>query len=364
MEKEINNLYNDIKVLIEKSRNKVYKTVNIEMINLYWNIGKIIIQKQEGKTRAKYGDLLVDGISKKLTEQFGKGFSKRNLERMRKFYLYYPIATSIMSQLSWTHYLELIKIKEKTKRDFYMHECIESGWTVEELQRQRNTLLYERLAASKDKSKLLELKEQGAICLEGVINYIYNHCVDENNTQMLKFLLFGLIKERDNQIDAFHNRRNTHISSWGLTLLFETNSIDSDLGKKYVDYILKENPGKEGQKLLVYLLKQEYSKGKYSLDVLLNAFLRIGTLDEFKTVIDNTISSWEGEGVTARNLTKIHEKLIKVNKEGAYRFAIYIALITMCYDWNGNAETQEYIRETTKLELIDKYIGKLRECIH
>ena len=161
MEKEINNLYNDIKVLIEKSRNKVYKTVNVEMINLYWNIGKIIIQKQEGKTRAKYGDLLVDGISKKLTEQFGKGFSKRNLERMRKFYLYYPIATSIMSQLSWTHYLELIKIKEKTKRDFYMHECIESGWTVEELQRQRNTLLYERLAASKDKSKLLELSDKG-----------------------------------------------------------------------------------------------------------------------------------------------------------------------------------------------------------
>ena len=161
MEKEINNLYNDIKVLIEKSRNKVYKTVNVEMINLYWNIGKIIIQKQEGKTRAKYGNLLVDGISKKLTEHFGKGFSKRNLERMRKFYLYYPIATSIMSQLSWTHYLELIKIKEKTKRDFYMHECIESGWTVEELQRQRNTLLYERLAASKDKSKLLELSDKG-----------------------------------------------------------------------------------------------------------------------------------------------------------------------------------------------------------
>ena len=66
----------------------------------------------------------------------------------------------------------------------------------------------------------------------------------------------------------------------------------------------------------------------------------------------------------AEQTSTIHEKLIKVNKEGAYRFAIYIALITMCYDWNGNAETQEYIRETTKLELIDEYIGKLRECIH
>lgn len=217
---------------------------------------------------------------------------------------------------------------------------------------------------SKVKAKLLELKEQGAICLEGVINYIYNHCVDENNTQMLEFLLFGLIKERDNQIDAFRNRRNIHISSWGLTLLFETDSIDSDLGKKYVDFILRENPGKEAQKLLVYLLRQEYSEGKYSLDVLLNAFLRIDTIDELKNVIDNTISSWNGEGVTVRDLIKIHEKLVKVNKEGADRLAIYTALITMCYDWNGKNETQEYIRGLNKTVLIDEYIGKLRECIH
>ena len=217
---------------------------------------------------------------------------------------------------------------------------------------------------SKVKSKLLELKEQGAVCLEGVINYIYNHCVDENNTQMLEFLLFGLIKERDNQIDAFRNRRNIHISSWGLTLLFETDSIDSDLGKKYVDFILRENPGKEAQKLLVYLLRQEYSEGKYSLDVLLNAFLRIDTIDELKNVIDNTISSWNGDGVTVRDLIKIHEKLVKVNKEGADRLAIFTALITMCYDWNGKNETQEYIRGLNKTVLIDEYIGKLRECIH
>lgn len=160
-ENEINNLYNNIKELVEQSRNKVYKTVNTEMINLHWNIGKIIVEKQEGHVRAKYGDLLIEGISKKLTEYFGKGFSKRNLERMRKFYMYYPIATSIMTQLSWTHYLELIKIKEKNKRDFYMNECIESGWTVEELQRERNSLLYERLALSADKEKILELSIKG-----------------------------------------------------------------------------------------------------------------------------------------------------------------------------------------------------------
>lgn len=140
-ENEINILFDNIKELVEQSRNRVYKTVNTEMISLHWNIGKMIVEKHKGNSRAKYGDLLIEGISKKLTEYFGKGFSKRNLERMRKFYMCYPIATSIMSQLSWTHYLELIKIKEDDKRNFYMKECIESGWTVDELQRQRNSLL-------------------------------------------------------------------------------------------------------------------------------------------------------------------------------------------------------------------------------
>ena len=113
------------------------------MINLHWNIGKMIVEKQEGQERAKYGDYLIEAISKKLTEYFGKGFSIQNLRRMRQFYIFYPIRSSIMSELSWTHYLELIKIKEKEKRDFYMKECINSGWTVEELQRQRTTLLYD-----------------------------------------------------------------------------------------------------------------------------------------------------------------------------------------------------------------------------
>lgn len=117
-ENEINNLYNNIKELIEQSRNKVYKTVNTEMINLHWNIGKMIVEKQEGQERAKYGDYLIEAISKKLTEYFGKGFSIQNLRRMRQFYIFYPIRSSIMSELSWTHYLELIKIKEKEKKRF------------------------------------------------------------------------------------------------------------------------------------------------------------------------------------------------------------------------------------------------------
>ena len=158
---EINKLYDDIKGLIDQSKNKIYKTVNTEMINLYWNIGKIIVEKQNGQDRAKYGDYLIENLSNQLTNEFGKGFSTRNLKRMRKLYLYYPKRTTLLSQLTWSHYLELIKIDDETKRNFYMNECINSNWDVRELQRQRTTLLYERIATSKDKSKIPELSTKG-----------------------------------------------------------------------------------------------------------------------------------------------------------------------------------------------------------
>ena len=167
-EKEINELYRDVKKLIEKSRNKVYKTVNTEMVNLYWNIGKMIIEKQGGKRRAKYGDNLIENISIKLTNEYGKGFSTKNLKRMRKFYVCYPKGTTMLSQLTWSHYLELIKIDDENKRNFYMHECINSNWSVRQLQRQKSALLYERLAVTKDKSKLLELSTKGQELYSGM----------------------------------------------------------------------------------------------------------------------------------------------------------------------------------------------------
>ena len=154
-------LYENIKELVEQSRKRVYKTVNVEMINLYWNIGKMIINMQGGNDKAGYKDYILENLSIKLSNEFGRGFSKRNIERMRKFYLYYPIATTMLSQLSWSHYLELIKIKEEEKRNFYMYECINSDWNVRELQRQRTTLLYERLVNSRDKDKLYELSTKG-----------------------------------------------------------------------------------------------------------------------------------------------------------------------------------------------------------
>ncbi len=165
-EKELNNTFDSIKKLIINSRNKVYTTVNTEMLNLYWNIGKAIMEIQQGNERASYGETVLENLSKKLTKEFGKGFSKRNLERMRKLYIYFPIATTLSTQLSWSHYLELIKIDEDDKRNFYMKEAINSRWSVRELQRQKDSLLYERLTISSDKDKVYKLSEKGQILKE------------------------------------------------------------------------------------------------------------------------------------------------------------------------------------------------------
>jgi len=160
-EKEINILFTDIKELIINSRNRVYATVNTEMLNLYWSIGKVIMEIQQGNERASYGETVLEKLSEKLTNEFGKGFSPRNLRTMRKFYNIYPIWKTVSSKLSWSHYLEIIKIEEEHKRNFYIKECINSGWSVRELQRQIASLLYERLVISANKEKVLELAEKG-----------------------------------------------------------------------------------------------------------------------------------------------------------------------------------------------------------
>ena len=130
---EINNIFHNIKTLIINSRNKVYTTVNTEMLNLYWNIGKVIMEIQQGDERASYGEAVLEKLSQRLTDEFGKVFSSRNLRTMRKFYLTYPIWKTVSSKLSWSHYLELIKIEEEPKRSFYLNEAINSMWSVREL---------------------------------------------------------------------------------------------------------------------------------------------------------------------------------------------------------------------------------------
>lgn len=162
-EMQLENIFDEIKGLVVSSRERIYSTINTEMLNLYWNIGRIILNIQEGKERAEYGEEVLEKLSIKLTSEFGRGFSVPNLRKMRQFYNCFPIHSTVSSELSWSHYLELVKVEEEPKRNFYMHEAINAKWSVRELQRQKNSLLYERLILSKDKLGVLELSKEGQI---------------------------------------------------------------------------------------------------------------------------------------------------------------------------------------------------------
>ncbi|MFH1428416.1 MAG: PDDEXK nuclease domain-containing protein [Candidatus Margulisiibacteriota bacterium] len=162
------NIYLEIKTILETARSNVYKAVNFTMVQAYWNIGRVIVEEeQRGNQKADYGKYLIKEISAKLTEDFGKGFTETNLKYFRQFYIYFPISHAVRDQLaavnnnlypelSWTHYRLLLKIEKRTARDFYIKECIVSNWSTRQLERQINSLYYERLLASSDKKGLLE----------------------------------------------------------------------------------------------------------------------------------------------------------------------------------------------------------------
>ena len=161
----VNNLHADvyanIKTLMENARTDVAKQVNNILVKTYWEIGRIIVEDEQGHAdRAGYGKSLILDLSKKLTKEYGKGFSRSNLQNMRSFYLSYPICQTLSGKLSWSHYLELLSIEDKSKRSFYEKETVNANWSVRELKRQINTSLFERLLLSsgdENKEKVLDL---------------------------------------------------------------------------------------------------------------------------------------------------------------------------------------------------------------
>ena len=147
-------IYKEIKSILEQARNKVYKVANSTMVQAYWNIGRVIVEKQGGNNKAEYGAALIKNLSKKMTKEFGKGFTVANLKNMRQFYLIFQKSYALRSELTWTHYRLLMRVENENARNFYIEECIKSNWSTRQLERQITTLFYERLLSSKDKEKV------------------------------------------------------------------------------------------------------------------------------------------------------------------------------------------------------------------
>ncbi|HXH99320.1 MAG TPA: PDDEXK nuclease domain-containing protein [Sphingobacteriaceae bacterium] len=175
-----NSLFISIRGFIEESRKSVVRHVNTVMVYTYYNIGKIIIEhEQGGEERASYSQETLKQLSFQLSNEYGKGYSVDNLEKFRKFYLIYhtKISESLIRKsskpsfstfqdafkLSWTHYFHLLKVQDDKERSFYELEAVNSNWSIREMQRQVNSSLYERLALSKDKNAVQSLSSRGQV---------------------------------------------------------------------------------------------------------------------------------------------------------------------------------------------------------
>ncbi|MBQ9183351.1 MAG: DUF1016 family protein [Neisseriaceae bacterium] len=145
------NFYNEIKSILDKAKNKVYRAVNFAMVEAYWLIGKRIVEQQGGAERAEYGSRLIKQLSERLTADYGKGFTVTNLKNMRLFYLTFQKGQTLSDQLSWSHYCALIKVENPNAREFYLQETLKANYSVRQLQRQINTHFYERLLSSQNK---------------------------------------------------------------------------------------------------------------------------------------------------------------------------------------------------------------------
>ncbi len=154
-----------VKQLLRKAQQNTARSVNTIMVQTYFELGKRIVEEeQNGKAEATYGEYLLQNLSEELTAEFGKGYSKRNLELIRKFYHTYRFAKSPISQsLTWTHYLNLMRIENEDEPSFYEIETVKNNWSVRELQRQLDSELYTRLTLSRDTKKVQELSEKGLI---------------------------------------------------------------------------------------------------------------------------------------------------------------------------------------------------------
>jgi len=183
-----NSVLKNILGIINNARRFSAKSINAVMTATYWEIGRRIVQEeQNGKKRARYGQELIKNLSMDLTKEFGKGFSERNLEQMRKFYIACPIPQTVSAELGkpakrqtvsakltiqelsaffilpWSAYVALLSVKNDDARKFYEQETLRCGWSVRQLNRQINSMFYERAALSRNKAKMLQ---EGAITVK------------------------------------------------------------------------------------------------------------------------------------------------------------------------------------------------------
>ncbi len=194
-------IYNEVAQILREARHTTYKAINFAMVEAYWKIGQKIVQKEQaGEEKAKYGNQLIKMLAAKLTEEFGKGFTKTNLNYMRRFYLTFPIVHALRDQLTWTHYRILLKVENEKARTFYIEETASNQWSTRTLERQINSFYYERILSSQNQALIKAEADKNAqpIQPEDIIKdpYVLEFLqLKENQTFLEKELEQALIEK-------------------------------------------------------------------------------------------------------------------------------------------------------------------------
>ncbi len=160
MQNQFHPIYQEIKEIIIQSRQRIFRMANSALLETYWHIGKVIVEdEQEGHSKAQYGHATLKNLANQLTLEFGKGYDESNLRNIRAFYKAFPIRDALRHELSWTHYRMLSRIDSGQKRNYYMEEAVAGNWNSRELQRQINSLAFERVVKTLPKSEAGHLIE-------------------------------------------------------------------------------------------------------------------------------------------------------------------------------------------------------------
>lgn len=162
--KSYHHLIDNISNSFTQGQQKTITAINAGLVMTYWEIGHHIVEfEQHGQNNAEYGKQLLKSLSHDLKLKHGKGFSVSNLQRFRQFYVLNTNYATVSHNLSWSHHVELLKISNQSEREFYTNQTIDAKWSVRELKRQKESGLFLRLAASKNKTEVLSLAKQNAL---------------------------------------------------------------------------------------------------------------------------------------------------------------------------------------------------------
>ncbi|MES2459446.1 MAG: PDDEXK nuclease domain-containing protein [Armatimonadota bacterium] len=155
-------LFEQVRDILSSARTRAWRAVNETMVASYWEVGRAIVEEeQRGAERAEYGSQLLAQLSKRLTSEFGKGYDATNLRAMRQFFATFPIRDALRRELTWTHYRLLMRVENQNARTYYENESVAANWSTRELERQINSMLFERLALSRDKDGIKVLETEG-----------------------------------------------------------------------------------------------------------------------------------------------------------------------------------------------------------